>query len=121
MSEPENIALLEAWTTQHAALGQDALGLFFYLCRFANGQDSFRATRPQLRAHVRNCSSERFASLVKRCAAYGLITVRRLGNERTTSYTIHNFPAGWGVPAPLRDEPFSIPQATPRSRRREAQ
>ena len=51
MSEPENIALPEAWTTQHAALGQDALGLFFFLFRFAAGRGGWLhpATGPPLR------------------------------------------------------------------------
>jgi hypothetical protein len=118
MGQPENFAHLEAWTTEHLAVGQDGLALHFFLCRYANGQESFCATRPQLMAHVRNCSSERFASLVKRCAAHGLITVKRLGNQRTTRYEIVRFPVGWTPSALAAAEKFSIPQATTDAQRR---
>jgi hypothetical protein len=115
------VAALEQWMQQHARIvGVDGAAVFCFLLSYAHGRKTFNATRNELLAQLRGVSRERFTCLVKRCATAGLVSYKRQGNVRTSLFEILQAPEGW-VPAPLRDEPFSIPQATPRSRRREAQ
>jgi hypothetical protein len=114
MEQPENIAL------EHLALGQDALGLFFFLSHVAAGRRSFRATQAELKSRVSGCSMERFRYLIKLLSAHRLITVKKLGFERTSEYSIHEFPGDStaGAPPLATDGRFSIPQDPGRLRRR---